>query len=85
MSGMFQRLFKRGKNTSADARQRLKVLVVHDQVQISPTQLDEMKAEILAVISKYMDVDEDAVDFRLDRAERTVQLVSHVPVRSSNP
>lgn len=83
MTSLFDRLLKRGKNTSLDAKQRLKVLVMQDQVQLSPAELDQMKAEILEVIAKYVDVDETAVDFRLDRQEREVSLVSQVPVRKT--
>jgi len=81
MTSLLDRLLKRGKNTSLDAKQRLKVLVMQDQVQLSPAELDQMKAEILEVIAKYVDIDEAAVDFRLDRQEREVSVVSQVPVR----
>jgi cell division topological specificity factor len=64
-----------------DAKQRLKFLLIHDQVDLSPGQLDRMKEEIMEVVNRYVDVDNDGVEFRLDRHEGHVSLVSNVPVR----
>ena len=49
----FDRLFTRGNNGSKeDAKSRLKILLVHDQVDLTPNQMDAMKAEILDVIAR---------------------------------
>lgn len=64
-----------------DAKQRLKLLLIHDQVDLTPGQLDSMKEEIMAVISRYLDVDSDNVELRLNREDGHVALVSSVPVR----
>lgn len=70
------------KTTSRDeAKQRLKFLLIHDQVDLTPAQLDAMKEEILEVICRYMDVDAAETVFRLERAQDQVALVSSVPVK----
>lgn len=78
----FDRLFaSRNAGSKEDAKSRLKILLVHDQVDLTPNQMDAMKAEILDVIARYCDVDRDKVDVRLEKADNGVSVVSSVPVR----
>jgi cell division topological specificity factor len=81
MMEILERLLRRKGNSSADAKQRLKLLLVHDQVDIPPARLEAMKAEIMEVIARYVDVDADGVEFRLEKADGQVALVTNVPVR----
>lgn len=65
-----------------EAKQRLKLLLIHDQVDLPPMQLERMKTEILEVVARYCEIDtEEAVDFRLNREDGQVSIVSCVPVR----
>jgi len=63
-----------------DAKKRLKLLLIHDQIELSPTELDNLKSEILDVIRKYLHVNEKQSLFRLDRADSKITLVSSIPV-----
>lgn len=71
------------KKSGNEAKQRLKVLLVHDEVALSPAQMDLMKEEIMEVILRYVDVDPDGVEFKLDKSEGSIALVSNVPVKRS--
>lgn len=77
----FVKDFLNNKGSKDDAKARLKLLLVHDAVDLTPAQLEAMKAEVVEVIGKYVEIDRDAVDFKLERAEGAVALVSNVPVR----
>lgn len=77
----FVKDFLGNRGSKDDAKARLKLLLVHDAVDLTPAQLEAMKAEVVEVIGKYVEIDRDAVDFKLERAEGTVALVSNVPVR----
>jgi cell division topological specificity factor len=83
MKDLINRWFSRNKGASKDeAKQRLKFLLIHDQVDLTPGQLEEMKREIMEVIARYVEIEPEAVsDFRLERGEGHVALVSSVPVR----
>jgi len=70
----------RDNGSKNDAKQRLKVLLVHDQLDLSPHQLECMQEEVLAVISKYADIELDRVEFKLNRADGCVNIESTVPV-----
>jgi cell division topological specificity factor len=72
-----------GKSSGSkeDAKTRLKFLLIHDQVDLTPAQLECMRTEIMDVISKYVDVDNTEAEFSLNREDGQVALVSNIPVR----
>jgi len=80
----FFSLFKR-KETSKDvAKERLKLVLVHDRTDISPKFLEMIKDDILETISKYADVETDGLDIKLTRMKRkdstTISaLVANIP------
>jgi cell division topological specificity factor len=85
--GLLDRLFSgrtAGAASKEDAKSRLKVLLVHDQVDLTPQVMEAMKGEILEVIARYAEVDAEHVELRLERAPNGVSLVSSVPVRRVN-
>lgn len=84
MTGLFGRLFgKPGaddqRGSSNAARERLQFILVHDRIHLSPDRMEEMKREILAVISKYVDVDGNNVDIALQKRDRNSLLIAEVP------
>lgn len=83
MKGLIDKLLRAAGATRSkdDAKSRLKVLLIHDQVDLTPAQMEKMQDEIMDVISRYVEVDDDNVEFRLDKEEDGVALVSSVPVR----
>ena len=81
MRDILNRFFKPRVASKDEAKQRLKFLLIHDQVDLTPAQLDQMKTEILEVISRYVEIDPSETDFRLERSEDSVALVSSVPVQ----
>lgn len=84
MKSLFDRFFgtvRGGGGSKEDAKSRLKVLLLHDQVDLSPQQMEAMKSEILDVIARYCEVDRQRVDVRLEKAEDQVSVVSSVPLR----
>lgn len=68
------------KSSKDDAKQRLKVLLIHDQVDLTPGQMEQMKQEILEVISRYAEVRPEGVDIRLSKREDGVAVESLIPV-----
>lgn len=81
--GIFDRLMGRAAPTGSkeDAKSRLKLLLVHDQVDLTPSQMEAMKAEILEVVARYAEVDTSRVELKLERADNGISVVSSVPVR----
>jgi cell division topological specificity factor len=78
--GIFNRLLGRStKGSSAVARERLQLILVHDRIDLPPAHLEAMKEEILAVIAKYVSIDSGKVDIALHQRERENMLVAEIP------
>jgi cell division topological specificity factor len=81
MSSFFDRMLGRGSNrgSGATAKERLQFILVHDRINLPPEKLQAMKAEILAVISKYVSVDSENVDIALQQRDRDSLIVAEIP------
>ena len=72
-----------GQPTSREAaKQRLQLVLVHDRNQIEPGMLELIKDEIIAVISKHLDVDRNGVQVNFTEGERESKLVADIPLSS---
>ncbi|HHV28277.1 cell division topological specificity factor MinE [Acetivibrio mesophilus] len=82
------KLFGRSKNSKELAKERLKLVLIHDRANVSPQFLEMVKGEIIKVISNYMDVDEDSLDIQMTRTKSddgdsvVPALVANIPIRS---
>lgn len=63
------------------ARERLRLVLVHDRASISPQILDDLKFDLIKVISKYIEIDENGIRVNLDSSDSSVALVASIPVR----
>ncbi len=63
-----------------DACSRLKLVLMHDRSKIAPGTLDKMKDELVDVISKYVDIDRDALDLNLESESNTIALIASIPI-----
>lgn len=73
-----------GKESAASknvAKERLRLVLVHDRANISPQMLDALKNDLIKVITNYMEIDEDALEVNLDDSDNTVALVANIPVK----
>ncbi|MCK5872460.1 MAG: cell division topological specificity factor MinE [Methylococcales bacterium] len=60
--------FKRSKPSASIARERLQILVAHERASITQAAyLPQLKQELLAVIQKYFNVDEESVSVNLEQ------------------
>ena len=56
------------QSSAAVAKERLQILVSHDRIGFDkPSYLPKMQKELIAVIQKYVDVDQDAVSVHLEQ------------------
>ncbi len=70
------------KRSAASAKERLQLVLVHDRTDLTPAQLEALKDELLTAISRYIDIDPDAVRIGLERDGRSQRLVADIPLRS---
>jgi cell division topological specificity factor len=77
---IFGRWFGQKQNSSSVAKSRLQLVLVHDRVDLSPGKMDEMKDELIAVISKYVDIDQKGIDIVLSEDNSQSRLTAHIPL-----
>jgi cell division topological specificity factor len=77
-------LFGRSEPTSREiAKNRLQLVLVQDRVNMSPQLLQTLKDELIAVISKYVEIDEDNMDVTFKQSKRQSRLTADIPVISA--
>jgi cell division topological specificity factor len=71
---------KEGASSKNVAKERLRLVLVHDRADVSPQMLEDLKEDLIKVISNYMEIDERALEVNLDTSDNTVALVANIPV-----
>ena len=89
IKNIFKRSKKREllKSSSKDtAKERLHLVLMQDRANVSADFLDLMRQEIIEVIKKYIDIDEEAMDVRLgaetneDGTQGAPALYANIPI-----
>lgn len=68
--------------SSTVARERLRLILVHDRAGCSPELLQALKDEMVSAISRYLEVDREGMEIRLVSGERHAVLSASIPVRA---
>lgn len=61
------KFFEKKDNSKSVAKERLQLVLVHDRANISPEIMDKMKNELMQVISKFLEIDQENSDIQLER------------------
>jgi len=82
MASLLECLFgKNDKSARAVANDRLRLVLMHDRADIPAPMLENLRRDLFKVVSKYMEIDEAALDVNLERENETVALVASIPIR----
>ena len=80
-------ILNRKKSSSDFAKDRLKLLLVSDRANCSPDVMEQIKNDIIEVISRYMEIDAASLDIQITQTESeegngTVPaLYANIPIR----
>ena len=80
--------FKRISNpepSSVTARERLRLVLLSDHLALAPDVVDSLKADLIAVISKYVDVDAAHCDVTFEQQESVVAMLANIPILGMKP
>lgn len=68
------------------AKDRLKLILIHDRGDIAPEIIEKIRQEILGVISKYIDIQIDDVEISVNKnaeeGENASALVANIPIKN---
>jgi len=76
-----KRLFTHETSSKEIAKERLKLVLIHDRSSISPEIIEQIKEEIIQVISKHLEIDKGGMDFSLEGEEDSIALMVSIPIK----
>jgi cell division topological specificity factor len=81
MLSVLDRLLGREPKSAQMAKERLKLVLVHDRTDISPGVLELLKDDLIAAISRHIDIDPSAVRIEMAQDGREQRLVADIPLQ----
>ncbi len=63
------------------AKERLRLVLVHDRANVSPQIMESIRGDIISAISRYLEIDESHMEVDLTNEDNMVALTANIPVR----
>lgn len=88
MIDIFNNLFGKKASSKDVAKDRLKLVLIHDRANCSTQVLEMLKTDIIKVISNYMEIDEEELDIQITKTETNDKdssvpmLYANIPIKS---
>lgn len=80
MGTFIDRILGRDKSSAKQAKERLKLVLIHDRTDLNPGTLDNLKDELIDVISRHVDIDPSAVQIKMTQDGRQQRLIADIPL-----
>lgn len=75
-------LFGGGRGSRDEAKGRLHLVLAHDRAGLDGARLQELRAEISEVLSRYVDIDAECIEIHVERVDReATQLTVSGPLK----
>ena len=75
-------LFGRKKSANS-AKERLQLVLIHDRTDMTSAELESLKDDLIATISRHIDIDPSAVRINMAQEGREQRLVADIPLKSA--
>ena len=76
--GFFQS--DKGDSSKVIASNRLKLVLMHDRTNLDTLTMQKMREQLIKVISKYIEIDQEALDLNLEGEGDAIALMLNIPV-----
>jgi cell division topological specificity factor len=76
----FRRLFAPEPRSSDTAKERLRLVLLSDHLSLAPEVVEALKRDLLAVISRYLEIDPALADVTFEQREREVAMLASIPI-----
>ena len=80
LADLIERIFGKTEKTGSLAKDRLRVVLASDRSKIPPEVMDKIRIELIQVLSKYLELDDTALNVSMERDEDSIALVVNTPV-----
>lgn len=81
MSSIIDRILGRDRGSANQAKERLKLVLIHDRTDLAPGTMEALKDELIEVISRYVEIDPSAVKIEMEQNGREQRLLADIPLR----
>jgi cell division topological specificity factor len=78
---LISRIFGRETNSKDIARERLRLVLVHDRSTVSPEIINLLRDDLIQVIQKYLDIDLEGLLVNIEGEDNSVALIANIPIR----
>lgn len=72
------------QGSSATAKERLRLVLMTDHLELAPDMIEQMKRDLVELISRYVEVDRERIDVTFERQDRTLAMLANIPILSVN-
>lgn len=72
--------FGRREKSKETAKDRLRFVLMQDRISLAPHTMERMKDDVIAAISKYVEIDKPGIEFSWKEFDRNKALVANIPV-----
>jgi cell division topological specificity factor len=83
MTSFLDRLLNREPKSAQQAKERLKLVLIHDRTSLTPNEMASLKDELIAVISRHIEIDPQAVKIEMTQEGREQRLIADIPLKAA--
>lgn len=80
MLEFLRRIFSPEPRSSETAKERLRLVLLSDHLSLAPDVVEALKRDLLAVISRYLEIDPTQADVTFEQREREVAMLASIPI-----
>ena len=81
MIDFLRRLFGQS-GSSTTAKERLRLVLMTDHLELSPELIEAMKRDLVDVISRHVEVDRDKIEVNFERQDSALAMLVNIPILS---
>jgi len=82
MNRIIDFLLGRDQRSAQLAKERMKLVLIHDRTDISPGEMEQLKDELIEVISRHVAIEPQDVRIEMAQDGRQQRLIADIPLRS---